>query len=410
MNFLKRAWYSLLYRKKNTLLMLLMFFVLGTLVLAGLCIQSASQHSVQQIQQDVGAEIVISNVMPYYADYGINGLTLSTVEIASGLTGVTNIEYSSEVEARHVDFDPIWREEERELYAENAPTILVAGEGNSAAAVAFTDGTAALSTGRHINKSDKHMALIHATLAAHNGLDVGDSITIRSRFVEDVVELKIVGIFTTEEAADFNMAASQQPENKIYITAADSFALLGGEMVYQGVLTLEDPTKADEYVERIKGFFKPIESEAVCFIRDTEYRSLAGPLSSVQGAAAVMVAALLVMGAVILVLVTLLSMHAREFEMGILLAMGERKWKIILQLFIELLVPILLAVTLSILPVRTLLPSLGSAVGLREAVFMQANQVTSLYGAAVLLAAVSTVVPAVKVLRCRPRKILMAVE
>lgn len=390
--------------------MLLMFFVLGTLVLAGLCIQNASQQSVQQIQQDVGAEIVISNVMPYYADYGINGLTLSTVEIASGLTGVTAVEYSSEVEARHVDFDPIWSEEQRELYAENAPTILAAGEGNSAAAEAFTDGTAVLSAGRHITKLDKHMALIHATLAEHNGLDIGDSITIRSRFVEDVVEVKIVGIFTTEDAADPNMAASQQPENKIYITAADAFALLGREMVYQGVLTLEDPTKADEYVERIKGFFKPSEEEAVCFIRDTEYRSLAGPLSSVQGAAAVMVAAVLVMGAVILVLVTLLSMHAREFEMGILLAMGERKWKIILQLFIELLVPILLAVTLSILPVRTLLPSLGSAVGLREAVFMQADQVTSLYGAAVLLAAVSTVVSAVKVLRCRPRKILMAVE
>lgn len=410
MNFLKRAWYSLLYRKKNTMLMLLMFFVLGTLVLAGLCIQNASQQSVQQIQQDVGAEIVISNVMPYYADYGVNGLTLSTVEIASGLTGVTNIEYSSEVEARHVDFDPIWREEERELYAENATTVLAAGEGNTAAAGAFTGGTAVLSAGRHIVKTDKHAALVHATLAEHNGLDVGDTITIRSRFVEDMVEVKIVGIFTTEDAADLSMSAIQQPENKIYITAADAFTLLGREMVYQGVLTLDDPTKADEYVERIKGFFKPIESEAVCFIRDTKYRSLAGPLSSVQGAAAVMVAAVLVMGAVILVLVTLLSMHAREYEMGILLAMGEQKWKIILQLFLELLVPVLAAVTLSIPPVQAMLPMLGDAVGLREAAYMQTDHVLSLYGAAVLLAAVSTVVSAVKVLRCRPRKILMAVE
>ena len=38
MNFIKRAWYSLLYRKKNTFLTVLMFFVLGTLVLSGLCI------------------------------------------------------------------------------------------------------------------------------------------------------------------------------------------------------------------------------------------------------------------------------------------------------------------------------------------------------------------------------------
>ncbi|MBD5169305.1 MAG: FtsX-like permease family protein [Oscillibacter sp.] len=410
MNFIKRAWYSLLYRKKNTLLTILMFFVLGVLVLSGLCIQSASRQSVQQIQQDVGAEIVISNVMPYYADYGVNGLTLSTVEIASGLTGVTGIEYSSEVETRHVDFDPIWTEEQSELYAENATTILVAGEGNTVAAEDFAEGTSVLSAGRHIVKSDKNVALIHATLAEHNGLDIGDSITVRSRFVEDVLEVKIIGIFTTEDAADFNMAATQQPENKIYVTAEDSFALLGREMVYQGVLTLDDPTKADEYVERIKGFFKPIEEDAVCFIRDTEYRSLAGPLSSVQGAAAVMVIAVLVLGAVILVLVTILSMHAREFEMGILLAMGERKWKIIVQLFLELLVPVLIAVTLSILPVQAMIPTVGSAVGLREAVSIGSSQVSALYGVSMLLAAVSTVVSAGKVLSCQPKKIMTAVE
>ena len=410
MNFIKRAWYSLLYRKKNTLLTILMFFVLGTLVLSGLCIQSASQQSVQQIQQDVGAEIVISNVMPYYADYGVNGLTLSTVEIASGLTGVTGIEYSSEVESRHVDFDPIWTEEESELYVETAPTILVAGEGNTVAAEDFTEGTAVLSAGRHIVKTDKNVALIHATLAEHNGLDIGDSITVRSHFVEDVLEVKIVGIFTTEDAVDFNLAAAQRLENKIYITAEDSFALLGREMVYQGVLTLDDPTKADEYVERIKGFFKPIEEDAVCFIRDTEYRSLAGPLSSVQGAAAVMVIAVLVLGAVILVLVTILSMHAREFEMGILLAMGERKWKIIVQLFLELLVPVLIAVTLSILPVQAMIPTVGSAVGLREAVSIGSSQVSALYGVSMLLAAVSTVVSAGKVLSCQPKKIMTAVE
>lgn len=410
MNFIKRVWYSLLYRKKTTLLTILMFFVLGVLVLSGLCIQNASQQSVQQIQQDVGAEIVVSNVMPYYADYGINGLTLSTVEISSGLTAIVGTDYSSELEALPGDFEPIWSEEQKELYNDTIDSILVAGESNTSVASDFDDGTAILSAGRHIVKSDRSAALVHAALAEHNGLDIGDTITIRSHFVDDVVEVKIVGIYTTEDAADFSKAAFEQPENKIYITAADSFTLLGREMVYQGVLKLEDPAKADECVERIKGFFKPIEQDAVCFIRDTEYRSLAGPLSSVQGAAAVMVIAVLVMGVVILVLVTILSMHAREFEMGILLAMGERKWKIILQLFIELLVPILLAVTLSILPVQALLPSLGGSVGLRETVYMQADQVTSLYGVSVLLAAVSTVVSAWRVLRCQPKKILTAVE
>ena len=410
MNFIKRAWYSLLHRKKNTLLTMLMFFVLGTLVLSGLCIQNASQQSVQQIQQDVGAEIVISNAVSETGTYGINGLTLSTVEIASGLTGITSVEYSSLIEAIPDDFEVIWSEEQKERYG-GFGSILVAGEGNTVAAEAFAEGTSTLSAGRHITKTDKGAALIHATLAEHNGLDIGDTITIRSPLVEDVVEVSIVGIFTTEDAADFDTKPPyQQPENKVYISINECFTLLGGEMVYQGVLTLENPTKADEYVERIKVFFKPIEEDAVCFIRDTEYRSLAGPLSSVQGAAAVMVIAVLILGAVILVLVTILSMHAREFEMGILLSMGERRWKIILQLFIELLVPILLAVTLSILPVRALLPSLGSAVGLREAAYMQADQVTSLYGVSMLLAAVSTVISAGKVLRCQPKKIMTAVR
>ena len=410
MNFIKRAWYSLLYRKKNTLLMLLMFFVLGVLVLSGLCIQNASRQSVQQIQQDVGAEIVISNVVFASAEYGVNGLTLSTVEIASGLTGITSVEYSSELEAIPGDFEVIWSEEQKERYG-GFSSFMVAGEGNTVAAADFAGGTSVLSAGRHIGKSDKGAALVHATLAEHNGLDIGDTITIRSPLVDDVVEVKIVGLFTTEDAADFDTKAPyQQPENKVYISIDDCFTLLGGEMVYQGVLTLEDPTKADEYVERIKGFFKPRESEAVCFIRDTEYRSLAGPLSSVQGAAAVMVIAVLVLGAVILVLVTILSMHAREFEMGILLAMGERRWKIILQLFIELLVPILLAVTLSILPVRVLIPAIAEAVGLREEAAIGSNQVAALYGISVLLAAVSTVVSVGKVLSCQPKKIMTAVE
>lgn len=410
MNFIKRAWYSLLYRKKNTLLMILMFFVLGTLVLSGLCIQNASRQSVQQIQQDVGAEIVISNVVYASAEYGVNGLTLSTVEIASGLTGITSVEYSSELEAIPGDFEVIWSEEQKERYG-GFSSFMVAGEGNTVAAADFAEGTSALSAGRHIVKTDKGAALIHATLAEHNGLDIGDTITIRSPLVDDVVEVKIVGLFTTEDVADFdNNAPYQQPENKIYISINDCFTLLGGEMVYQGVLTLDNPTKADEYVERIKGFFKPRESEAVCFIRDTEYRSLAGPLSSVQGAAAVMVIAVLVMGAVILVLVTILSMHAREFEMGILLAMGERRWKIILQLFLELLVPILLAVTLSILPVRVLIPAIAEAVGLREEAAIGSDQVAAMYGISVLLAAVSTVVSAGKVLSCQPKKILTAVE
>ena len=410
MYFIKRAWYSLLYRKKNTLLMLLMFFVLGVLVLSGLCIQNASRQSVQQIQQDVGAEIVISNVVFASAEYGVNGLTLSTVEIASGLTGITSVEYSSELEAIPGNFEVIWSEEQKERYG-GFSSFMVAGEGNTVAAADFAEGTSVLSAGRHIGKSDNGSALVHATLAEHNGLDIGDTITIRSPLVDDVVEVKIVGLFTTEDTADFDTKAPyQQPENKVYISIDDCFTLLGGEMVYQGVLTLEDPTKADEYVERIKGFFKPRESEAVCFIRDTEYRSLAGPLSSVQGAAAVMVIAVLVLGAVILVLVTILSMHAREFEMGVLLAMGERRRKIILQLFIELLVPILLAVTLSILPVRVLIPAIAEAVGLREEAAIGSNQVAALYGISVLLAAVSTVVSAGKVLSCQPKKIMTAVE
>lgn len=410
MNFIKRAWYSLLYRKKNTLLMLLMFFVLGVLVLSGLCIQNASRQSVQQIQQDVGAEIVISNVVFASAEYGVNGLTLSTVEIASGLAGITSVEYSSELEAIPGDFEVIWSEEQKERYG-GFSSFMVAGEGNTVAAADFAGGTSVLSAGRHIGKSDKGSALVHATLAEHNGLDIGDTITIRSPLVDDVVEVKIVGLFTTEDAADFDTKAPyQQPENKVYISIDDCFTLLGGEMVYQGVLTLEDPTKADEYVERIKGFFKPRESEAVCFIRDTEYRSLAGPLSSVQGAAAVMVIAVLVLGAVILVLVTILSMHAREFEMGVLLAMGERRRKIILQLFIELLVPILLAVTLSILPVQVLIPAIAEAVGLREEAALGSGQVATLYGISMLLAAVSTVVSAGKVLSCQPKKIMTAVE
>ena len=54
MNWIKRAFRSISYHKKNTILMFLSFLILSILILFGLCIRAA-------IRTSIGGSVLVSN-------------------------------------------------------------------------------------------------------------------------------------------------------------------------------------------------------------------------------------------------------------------------------------------------------------------------------------------------------------
>ncbi len=83
-------------------------------------------------------------------------------------------------------------------------------------------------------------------------------------------------------------------------------------------------------------------------IDTTQYRSMQKAIDSMTKLAAIMFAASILMGAVVLVMMLMINLKDREFELGVLLSMGENKAKIIGQMMLESLFPVLCAMTAAV--------------------------------------------------------------
>ena len=77
MNWIKRAFRSISYHKKNTILMFLSFLILSILILFGLCIRAASRERIWEIRTSIGGSVLVSNERQIYSEEprGVNSIS-----------------------------------------------------------------------------------------------------------------------------------------------------------------------------------------------------------------------------------------------------------------------------------------------------------------------------------------------
>lgn len=80
---------------------------------------------------------------------------------------------------------------------------------------------------------------------------------------------------------------------------------------------------------------------------DALYQQMVGPINNVASFAKIIVYVVSIAGALILALLIIMQVRARKYEMGVLLAIGEKRSKLIGQFFVELLIVALLAFAVS---------------------------------------------------------------
>lgn len=132
------------------------------------------------------------------------------------------------------------------------------------------------------------------------------------------------------------------PENKIYLDF-NSFTKLTDQASIDNVsYNLKDPLLVDNFVAEANKILEKDESLYKLDAHTNEYEQMVGPLEKMSSFSSIMIKVIIFAGAVILLLLILLSVKERRSEVGILLALGEGKRNITLQLFIEIM---LLAIT-----------------------------------------------------------------
>ncbi|HDX9512449.1 TPA: ABC transporter permease, partial [Bacillus cereus] len=233
-------------------------------------------------------------------------------------------------------------------------SLLIEGVRKTVLQESFKNGKSKIIDGKPITEKmkDQNVTLMEKRLAEQNNLKVGDKIKIQSGDKKQTLEFEIIGIYeTNEQPMGQHAPPMMDPANKLYMPYSTLKKLetddgMGNSI--QAVYFLNDP----QYID---GFKKEAKKSDIDFnyfkldAHDSLYKQMIGPIENIASTSQMIIYMVSIAGAIILGLIIMLSIKARRKEMGILLSIGEKKWKMMAQFVVEVVCIAILAFGLSLI-------------------------------------------------------------
>ncbi|MBQ6718454.1 MAG: ABC transporter permease [Clostridia bacterium] len=246
----------------------------------------------------------------------------------------------------------------------------VIGYSSDSSMSAFIDGTASVLEGGTMFEegTTEKECVISEELAIFNDLAVGDTIVLINPSLDtETYELKIVGLYTSSANNDFSasmLGKSQDPANQIYMSAAALQIILDASDEVSTTITDENTGRESDsaitgsisatYVFANTEKYYAFEQEVRTLGLDDSYTvsspDLAAfensltPLNTLSTTAGWFLVVILIIGAIILIVLNIFNVRERKYEVGVLTAMGMKKWKVAAQFMCEILVVTMIAV------------------------------------------------------------------
>ena len=244
----------------------------------------------------------------------------------------------------------------------------VIGYSSDAAMTDFADGISSIADGVVFDEvTTDYSCIISQELATYNSLSVGDTVVVTNTNSEtETYTLTVVGIYTSTSSNDFSMSmfgASQDPANKIYMSATALQAILDASQETASANTDEDSSDTDTairgtlsatYVFAYTDDYYTFEEEVRTLGLDdsytvsstdiTAFENSLTPLDTLSTMAGWFLLVILAIGSVILVVLNIFNVRERKYEIGVLTAMGMKKQKVAAQFICEILIITMLAV------------------------------------------------------------------
>ncbi len=491
MYFLIRGLKYLMKKKGRTILLGVILIVISNFVLAGLLVKNASEKTQESTRIKIGADVTYTFNMEAFLDNVRRGMVEGGAfrQIRNQMnTGLTiSKEYTENGGPTYSNFMKLTDSSYVSSYdlsvsvnmaSNNDLTVYSAGSSVQADDQAgqgtftldfalalepmdFTNGTSELVIGRMPDKdeidSGAHVILIEENIAESNDLSIGDSISLSplsEAYADAALEYMIIGIYRTTQETDQRLigigGAGLLPQNKFYapFTSINSIGITGSELgdlvLSANVIRLKDPLFIEDFIDeagtKIDLVYGRLDAN------DALYERLVGPIENLGKASGLIVVIILVSGALIIGLITALTVNERKEEIGILLAIGERKRNIVFQFVFEVLLIAIISFSLSIFTGSYIgqkisdsvldsdlivqeEPRIGiPAAGQRQGRFfdnifgagtepeieqeasididLDPDTLLELFGLGLALSVISTVIPALYVMRFNPKQIL----
>ncbi|MFD5148753.1 FtsX-like permease family protein [Streptomyces sp. NPDC058401] len=377
MNFVKRAGLSLWARKGRTLITLATFLVISVMVLAGVLINGATARAERDAKRSVGAEVNLDIDMSRLgnaAQLQAPSIDVATVDKIGSLPQVQKYTYSMWDRALLTGKNELVEGGTKDAMGMGPGGTIGMGVLDSSLLPDFRSGKSTLLSGSHITAADKDkkQLLIEERLAHQNGLKVGDKITLTGNDEKTTAEFTVGGIYrdprpTTEADPEYGVS----PANMLYGTVGGLSALgtegNGPRKVGKATFLLNDADAQGAFTSEAKRIAGPALAGFKLDANDKAVQQMTGPLKSIRSTATVAMWLMGLAGAAVLALLVNLAVKQRRTEYGVLLAMGEKKWKLIGQQTLEIVIIAVIAIGVSSLFAPKLTQSAGQALLGKEA-------------------------------------------
>ncbi|MBJ8083649.1 ABC transporter permease [Bacillus cereus group sp. N14] len=378
MNFMKRAILSMKKRIGTSLILMAVFLIVTNLVLSGFTIQNASKKAADAARKKLGADVTLgldfdklgqqareTGEMPnlpklntkeadqladskYVNDYNYIG---STFGISDGLklVGASEGEEGGKGKA---GMAAVRGGSSSGTEIDMNASFMIEGVRKTALQESFKNGKSKIIDGKPITEQmkDQNVALMEKRLAELNNLKVGDKVKVQSGDKKETLEIEIIGIYETNEQAMGQQAPPiMDPANKLYMphSTMKKLEVDQGISSVQVVYFLNNPQYIDAFKKEAKKSnidFNYYKLDA----HDSLYKQMIGPIENISSTSQMIIYIVSIAGAIILGLIIMLSIKGRRKEMGILLSIGEKKWKLMAQFVVEVVCVAILAFGLSI--------------------------------------------------------------
>lgn len=275
--------------------------------------------------------------------------------------------------------------------------------------------------GKNTAREETGKVLVHEALAKKNQWKIGDKVNLKVLGEEKELELLIQGIFSGKKQEKYTGMSSDFSENMMFTDYATMAQIFGKKKLVTSlkILVSDSEKLAALKAEMNKKSVQPDDYEVV--EEENQFSEMEESLNMVRQMIFMMIMAVIGAGIIVLSLVLILWVRERMYEIGILLAIGCSKMKIVGQFILELVFVSLPAMILAAILGRIFVGWILSAVLQKESLdnldlssFMTDGGGMDIfamsYGLLILIIVLAVLVASWMILTKKPKEILAKIS
>ena len=374
---IKRSFISVKRKKTKTIVLFLFLFIIANLVLSAISIKNATNESMIIARKSLGGEVTLSadmeklrenfmgekndetpssepsepddsrreNMEKMHDKMNESNASKSDVDKIKEIKYVKDVKYSFEVTGEESSFELYKESEEDSNVPNDVPRRNMINDSLQIEAINtfklqddYVNKTLELAEGEAFEEDDEDKVIISYELATENNLSLNDKIKVKDSSSNEH-ELTIIGIYQNSDSRGFN-----KNYNKIYINVSTGEKFLteedynnGNYKINSAVFYLDDPENSDKFIKEAKKIITDLDERYLKLDIDTE--SYEQMISGVEGVSKFSNTILIIVISASIVVISLMvinSLKERNYELGVLLSLGEKKRKIVGQFIFEL--------------------------------------------------------------------------